>query len=90
MSSVLVEFMGRGASPEEACILVLEKIAAKTKLQPHLLNSDGAPRFGLEFYALNKKGEFGSASMWSGGRFAVHDGKENKHREAAYLFKRNR
>jgi N4-(beta-N-acetylglucosaminyl)-L-asparaginase len=89
-SFLVVDFMGRGASPEEACLKALEKIAAKTKLQPHLLNADGAPRFGLEFYAVNKKGEFGSAGLWSGGRFAVHDGKENKLREAAYLFKRNR
>ena len=89
-SFLVVDFMGRGASPEEACLKALEKIAAKTKLQPHLLNADGAPRFGLEFYAVNKKGEFGSAGLWSGGLFAVHDGKENKLREAAYLFKRNR
>jgi N4-(beta-N-acetylglucosaminyl)-L-asparaginase len=89
-SFLVVDFMGHGASPEEACLRALEKIAGKTKLQPHLLNPDGAPRFGLEFYAISKKGEFGSASMWSGSRFAVHDGKENKHREAAYLFKRKR
>lgn len=89
-SFLVVDFMGHGASPEEACLNALEKIARKTKLQPHLLNSDGEPRFGLEFYAINKKGEFGSASMWSGSRYAVHDGRENRHREVAYLFKRRR
>jgi len=86
----VVDFMGRGASPEEACLKALEKIAAKTRLQPHLLNTDRAPKFGLEFYAINKKGEFGSASLWSGGRFAVHDGKENRLQEEAYLFKRKK
>ncbi len=87
-SFAVVQEMGRGASPEEACLRVLEKISAKTKFHPHLLTPEGRPRFGLEFYAVNKKGEYGSASLWSGGRYAVHDGKENRHREAAYLFKR--
>ena len=83
----VVNFMGQGFSPEEACLKALEKIAQTTKLQPHLINEDGRPNFGLNFYALNKKGEFGSACMWSGSRYAAHDGKENKLREAAYLFK---
>jgi len=89
-SFMVVDFMGHGASPEEACLKALEKIAAKTKLQPRLLNSDGAPRFGLEFYAINNRGEFGSASLWSGSRYAAHDGKENRHRESAYLYKRKK
>jgi len=87
-SFLVVNFMGMGSSPEEACLKALKKIAEKTKCQPHLLNDEGRPRFGLQFYAINKKGEFGGASMWSGGQFAVHDGKENKLRPCAYLFKR--
>lgn len=86
----VVSFMAQGYSPEEACLKTLEKIAQKTKFQPHLLDNDGLPRFGLNFYAINKKGEFGSASMWSGARYAVHDGRENRLREAAYLFKRKK
>lgn len=86
-SFMLVEFMARGASPEEACLRTLERIAAKTKGQPELLDEEGKPDFGLSFYALNKKGEYGSAAMWSGGKFAVHDGRENRLRECAYLFK---
>ncbi|MCX7974460.1 MAG: N(4)-(beta-N-acetylglucosaminyl)-L-asparaginase [Candidatus Aminicenantes bacterium] len=86
----VVNFMAQGYSPEEACLRTLQKIAEKTKYQPHLLDKDGLPRFGLNFYALNKKGEFGAASMWSGAYYAVHDGRENKLREAAYLFKRKK
>lgn len=86
----VVSFMAQGFSPEEACLRTLKKIAEKTKFQPHLLDSDGLPRFGLNFYAINKKGEFGAASMWSGAYYAVHDGRENKLREAAYLFKRKK
>lgn len=89
-SYMIVDFMGRGFSPEEACLKALEKIAQKTQLQPHLLNDEGLPRFDLNFYALNKKGEYGSACMWSEreARFAVHDGKENKVKKSAYLFKK--
>jgi N4-(beta-N-acetylglucosaminyl)-L-asparaginase len=84
----VVNFMSRGFSPEEACLKSLEQIAEKSKLLPHLLNKKGLPRFGLNFYAINKKGEYGGASMWSGRNFAVHDGKENKLRPIAYLYKR--
>ena len=84
----IVEAMGRGLSPEEACLKTCEAIAAKTRLVPRLCDAEGRPKFGLEFYALNKKGEFGSAGLYQGGRYAVHDGAENKLREAAYVFKR--
>ncbi|MFB0565437.1 MAG: N(4)-(beta-N-acetylglucosaminyl)-L-asparaginase [Candidatus Aminicenantaceae bacterium] len=87
-SFTVVEFMRKGFSPEEACIQALKRIADKSKLQPRLLNEEGLPRFGLSFYAVNKKSEYGAASMWSGGSFVVHDGQENKKKDSAYLFKR--
>ncbi len=86
----VVEFMRSGLSPEEACLKTLEKISEKTKRLPHLLNEDGVPRFGLSFYAINKKGEYGSAAMWSGRTFCVHDGKANMKKDQAYLYKRKR
>lgn len=84
----VVNFMAQGYSPEQACLKTLEKIAQKTKYQPYLLDSDGRPRFSLNFYAINKKGEFGAACMWSGSYYCVHDGSENRRRECAYLFKK--
>jgi len=87
-SFTVVEFMRKGYSPEESCLQTLKRIAEKSKLQPHLLNEDGLPRFGLKFYAINKKGQYGAASMWSDGKLAVHDGRENKSVEIAYLFKK--
>jgi N4-(beta-N-acetylglucosaminyl)-L-asparaginase len=84
----VVQFMGQGFSPEEACLKAMQVVAEKAKLQPRLLDADGRPKFGHSFYALNKKGEYGSAGMWSGHSYAVHDGKENTRREEAYLFKR--
>lgn len=85
----VVRYMGEGLTPEAACVKSLEDIVRTTQRQPRLLDDQGRPRFGLNFYALSKKGEFGSASIWSGSRFAVHDGKDNRLREAAYLFKRS-
>ncbi len=87
-SFTVVEFMRRGSSPEEACLKTLDIIAETSKRQSHLLDDEGKPRFGLSFYAVNKKGEYGSARMWSGGRFAIHDGASSRREEAAYLFKR--
>lgn len=86
----VVDFMRKGFSPEEACLKTLERIADKSKLQPYLLDKNGRPRFGLNFYAINKKGEYGAASMWSGRKFAVHDGQENKFLPTAYLFKKEK
>jgi N4-(beta-N-acetylglucosaminyl)-L-asparaginase len=83
-----VSAMALGASPEEACLRALKYIADKTKLTPRLLDAEGLPRFGLSFYALNKKGDHGSATMFSGGTYCVHDGRQNRQRESAYLFER--
>ncbi len=92
-SYMVVEFMRNGLSPEEACLKSLERIAYKSKLQPRLLNEEGKPRFGLSFYAVNKKGQYGSATMWGRkdqerGGFAVHDGTTSRLEKAAYLFER--
>jgi len=86
----IVDAMGRGMSPEQACLKACEAIVEKTKLVPRLCDEAGRPRFGLDFYALNSKGEFGAACLYQGGTYAVHDGLENKLRQAAYLFKSGR
>ena len=86
----VVELMGRGLSSLDACLKQLERIVDKTRKVPRLCDQNGRPNFGLDFYALNVKGEFGSASIWSGGRYAAHDGRENKLREGAYLFKKEK
>jgi N4-(beta-N-acetylglucosaminyl)-L-asparaginase len=86
-SFAVVEFMRRGLPPEEACLESLKRIVKTTGLQPHLIGADGRPKFGLSFYALNKKGVYGSASIWSGDKFVVHDGVSNRLVEGASLFK---
>lgn len=84
----VVQFMAQGLAPEEACLRAMQVVADKAKLDPRLLNEDGLPDFGHSFYALNKKGESGAAGMWSGHKYAVHDGTEGRLREEAYLYKR--
>jgi N4-(beta-N-acetylglucosaminyl)-L-asparaginase len=87
-SRTVVCFMEQGLSPEAACLKTLEYIARKNKLTPRLCNPDGTPNFDLDFYAINKKGEYGGASMFNESKFSVHDGMENKLADSAYLFKK--
>jgi N4-(beta-N-acetylglucosaminyl)-L-asparaginase len=86
----VVQFMAQGFSPEESCLKAMTIIADKAKLEPRLLNEDGQPDFGHSFYAVSKKGDYGAAGMWSGHKYAVHDGKENKLKDEAYLYKRKK
>lgn len=82
----IVEMMRKGMSPTEACLEALRRVVRnyngdKTRLR----------RFHLLFYALNKDGVHGGASLWAarrGGRparYAVHDGTEAKLVDCAAL-----
>jgi N4-(beta-N-acetylglucosaminyl)-L-asparaginase len=84
----IVALMERGLAPEEACLRELERIAAKARLQPRRHDAEGRPNFGLSFYAISKKGAYGSGSMFEGAQYAVNDGRENKLVPTAYLMKR--
>jgi N4-(beta-N-acetylglucosaminyl)-L-asparaginase len=80
-----VEHMRRGMKPTDACLETLKRVVAAT--EPRLLGPTGRPTFDLTFYAVNKAGEFGSASLFPG-RYAAHDGTEAKLRDTAHLFER--
>lgn len=56
-----VEGMRRGLSPTDACLETLRRVMATT--EPRLLDPQGRPKFGLAFYALNKRGQFGGAIL---------------------------
>ena len=88
----VVEMMRRGLSPVDAALEACKRIAANYNNDKEKLK-----KFGIIFYALNKRGEHGAASLWGyaenerGERtlqqYAVHDGKNNKlHNITAYLF----
>lgn len=89
----VVEYMRRGASPEQACLDALKLIAARYGNDLEKLKD-----IDVNFYALNKRGEFGGAAIWNGTRnsrgelrrrqFAAHDGREGHLFDSAYLFER--
>lgn len=56
-----VEGLRRGLSPTEACLDTLRRVVATT--EPRLLDNRGRPKFGLVFFAVNKRGEFGGAIL---------------------------
>ncbi|MGQ9618490.1 MAG: N(4)-(beta-N-acetylglucosaminyl)-L-asparaginase [Candidatus Aminicenantia bacterium] len=89
-SYTVVEFMRKGLTPEEACLKTLERIVETNKKQGYLHDEKGRPKFNLSFYAIRKDGLYGAASIWSGSKYAIHDGRENKLLDCAYLFKRER
>ena len=84
-----VEFMRQGQSPQEACLNTVKRIVDHAKL-PSLLGKDGKPNFNVNFYALNKNGDFGAASVYGPAKYAVNNGLENKIFEGTYLFESKR
>jgi len=74
----IVEMMRRGKSPEEACLEALARIARNYNGDKKKLST-----FHIFFYALNKDGVHGAASLWRNhyeekqhSVYAVHDGTE--------------
>lgn len=86
-SARIVDFMASGLTPNQACLRMCQYIVDRTK-EKRLKGPDGRPTFDLKFYALRKDGAFGAASLYSGGQYAVHDGKEARVIEAPYVFER--
>ena len=78
-----VEYMRRGLKPADAALETLRRVVATS--EPRLLDDSGHPTFGLSFYAVNKEGEFGAATM-TPGRYAAFDGETASHYDTAYLF----
>ena len=79
-----VEFMRRGLTPTDACLETLRRVVATS--EPRLLDERGRPTFGLSFYAVNKRGEFGGAVMTGPSRYAAWDGTEARLHDAAMLY----
>jgi N4-(beta-N-acetylglucosaminyl)-L-asparaginase len=80
-----VEHMRRGMKPTDACLETLRRVVATT--EPRLLNAQGRPTFQLSFYAVNKNGEFGAASLYPF-QFAAFDGQTAAVRDGAALYER--
>ena len=74
----IIEMMRKGMSPEAACLEALGRIAHNYKNDKKKLGT-----FHIYFYAINKDGVHGAASLWRNGyepskqaSYAVHDGTE--------------
>jgi N4-(beta-N-acetylglucosaminyl)-L-asparaginase len=84
---MIVEFMRQGKTPEQACLQACERVVRHTKMR-RLLDDSGRPTFSVSFYALNRGGESGAAAIYSGPKYAVHDGTASSLVPMAYLYKR--
>ena len=88
-----VELLRQGRHPKDACVEVLRRIA-KTTRERRLLDAQGRPKFGITFYAVSKRSEYGAAAMYafspSGKRsqFAVADARGARKEDCAYLYER--
>jgi N4-(beta-N-acetylglucosaminyl)-L-asparaginase len=68
-SHAIVELMRNGSSPQEACRIAIERIKKTNKDVKDLQ---------VGFIAMNKKGEIGSYSLYSGFNYAYQDAQESK------------
>ena len=68
-SYLIVENMRRGMAPKDAGLDALRRVKSNT-VEKRLLNAQGNPNFGLNFYILNAKGEYAGVSMYPA-RYAV-------------------
>ena len=74
--------MGMGKTPAEAALSTIKKIADNYEME--FLKT-----FNINFYAINKKGEFGAACLWGDeerGKFAVNDGSGPRLEKSLFLF----
>jgi N4-(beta-N-acetylglucosaminyl)-L-asparaginase len=76
-SYLVVEEMRRGRHPKDAGLEACRRIKANT-IEKRLLNSRGEPNFNVNFYVINRRGEYAGVALYSpgkGGQFAVCDDK---------------
>jgi len=87
----IVEMMRRGISPKDACLEAVKRVAKNYNNDLKKLS-----QMMIIFQAVNKNGAHGSASLWNCGidednkrecvSYIVHNGRENKRYDAAYLY----
>jgi N4-(beta-N-acetylglucosaminyl)-L-asparaginase len=64
-SFAIVEEMRRGATPKDAALTALKRVAKNT-IEKRLWNSRRQPNFNLTFYVVNAKGNYAGVSMYEG------------------------
>jgi N4-(beta-N-acetylglucosaminyl)-L-asparaginase len=83
----IIEMMRKGTSPQDACLEAMHRVAHNYKNDKKKLAT-----FHIFFYALNKDGVHGAASLWNNAysnkpaSYAVHDGGQARLAKCAPLF----
>jgi N4-(beta-N-acetylglucosaminyl)-L-asparaginase len=83
-SYLVVEEMRRGKSPKDAGMEACRRIKANT-IEKRLLNSRGEPNFNVNFYVVNKRGDYAGDALYGTAQFAVCDAKGPRHERAEPL-----
>ena len=83
-AAFVVGQMAAGKSPVDACLEACKRIERLTRL-PRLRNAQGRPDFQVNFYATNKAGQTGAASIYPGRHARMGENGPEK-ADNAYLF----
>lgn len=62
-SFLIVQLMQGGLSPKDAGMMAMRRIVSNT-VEKRLLNSRGKPKFDLQYYILNARGEYAGVSLY--------------------------
>jgi N4-(beta-N-acetylglucosaminyl)-L-asparaginase len=76
--------MRRGMRPTDACLETLKRVLALTPASR--LNPAGRPLYQIQFYAANKRGEYGCAGMYPTRYAACDDGNGPRELDGAAMF----
>jgi len=71
-SFLIIDEMRRGAHPKDAGLTALKRVASNT-VEKRLLNEQGHPNFGLQFYILDKQGRHAGVTMSGRAGYAACD-----------------
>jgi N4-(beta-N-acetylglucosaminyl)-L-asparaginase len=80
-----VENMRRGMAPKDACLETCKRVMAMAHAKLRTPSGAPVPGFQLQFYAVNKRGEYGAAALRPS-KFAVCDANGARHEDCAVLF----
>jgi N4-(beta-N-acetylglucosaminyl)-L-asparaginase len=79
----IVELMRHGMSPQDACMEAMHRVI-RNYTRGYGNEKERLAKIGLQYYALNKDGAHGAATLWAAAtpehndHYAVHDGTEAK------------
>ncbi len=79
-----VEHMRQGMKPADACLATLKRLVAMTP--PRLLDPQGRPTFQIQFYAVNKAGDYGCGALYPTRYVACDDAKGARELDGAHLY----